>query len=121
MFDESEYDPDSAYTLTLPVSVRDDAASDIVIRLDDGADIVIDMGSRARGRIHAYLTMDQAEELAAALAEIVRIPGDFSGPLNRTDRIRAEQRAGRNNPGDGAAHNTGDRDDLNRDAVPKRR
>lgn len=121
MLDESEYDPDSAYRLTLPVSGRDDAASDIIIRLDDGADIVIDMGSRTRGRIHAYLTMDQAEDLAAALAEIVRIPADFSGPLNRTDRIRVEQRASKNSQGDGAGHNTGDHDDRNGDAVPKRR
>lgn len=115
MFDESEYDPDSAYTLTLPVSGRHDAASDIVIRLDDGADIVIDMGSRARGRIHAYLTMDQAEDLAAALAEILRIPADFSGPVNRTGRTRADRTTSNND-------NHGDKDsDQNRDAVPKLR
>lgn len=87
MLDEPDYDKDSAYTLPLPASSRADAATDISIRVDDGADIVIDVGSRTNGRINAYLTLDQAEELSAALAEILGFPSDRTGAINQTGKI----------------------------------
>ena len=90
MYDESDYDRDSAYTLVLPPCSREDAASAISIRVDDGADLVIDVGSRGRGRINAYLTVDQAEDLLAALAEILRLPSDRTGALNRTGPIQVD-------------------------------
>ena len=90
MYDESDYDRDSAYTLVLPACGREDAASDISIRVDDGADLVIDVGSRGRGRINAYLTVDEAEDLLAALAEILRLPSDRTGALNRTGPIQVD-------------------------------
>lgn len=81
MLDDSDYASDSAYSLTLPASTRADAATDVSVRVDDGADVVIEVRGGAGVHINAYLTVDQAEELVAALAEIVKIPGDRTGAV----------------------------------------
>lgn len=81
MLDDSDYASDSAYRLSLPDSARADAATDISIRVDDGADVVIDVRGGAGRHINAYLTVDQAEELLAALTEIMKIPGDRTGAV----------------------------------------
>jgi hypothetical protein len=88
VLDDHDYARDSAYELSLPASNREEAATDIAIRVDDGADIVIELGSPAHGRLSAYLTADQAEDLLAALTEILRLPSDRTGSIDTTGRVR---------------------------------
>lgn len=89
VFDEFDYVADSAYALSLSPSDREGAATDIAIRADDGADLVIEVRNRTQGRISAYLSVDQAEDLLAALTEIVRLPSDRTGSLDTSGPVRA--------------------------------
>jgi hypothetical protein len=88
--DDSDYDADAAYALALTPPDRPAAATEISIRIDDGADIVIDMASLTAGRLRAYLTVDQAEELVAGLSEILRIPSDATGSIDASFANRSE-------------------------------
>lgn len=89
MLDDREYRPDASYTLALTPPNRPAAATEISIRVDDGADIVIDVSSQTNGKINAYLTVDEAEDLYAALTEILRFPSDLSGAIDLTSPVRA--------------------------------
>lgn len=81
MAEPSDYLIDSTFTLELSPPDRPGAATDICIRIDDGADIVVDIGSRTNGRIKAYLTMDETEDLVNALRDILRVPSDRTGSI----------------------------------------
>ncbi len=87
MLDDFDGTQDSAYTLSLSPTDRPGAATDISIRVDDGADLVLEMANRT-GRIQAYLTVDQAEDVIAALKEILGIPSDRTGSIDVTGVVR---------------------------------